>query len=500
MPGDGLDPLIPLIQEEFTMPQPFATMSLESLIHGGFFRDAGEWIERDLLSNGSPQDGYQKLLYSIYFRQVARLDEAKEILGLGEQGGTVDVNGVFNYVQASLGQGRYTDALRMIDRLALGVNQDSGHAADGVLMHMHSIRSTLQSLTAKRMAPIPSTQGRQPTYRIDTSERREKSPSLVSDNIHPVSICDAVFCPDSHTWADCHSNNLLQQLLQANHDFSGFFGGSRPSLRAVPEALLTRAITIAGPALYIPATLHFGHFLTQCAGFLHPLARMDLALSQDQPITCLLDGCLPEPFKRLIERGSSRPVLFRQLTDQPVRAQQLIVSDCSWLEWHYCNRQHVELFARAAKSYANSSDVRPEPGYGRVYFSRSRVASGLRLSMNELDLERRLEAMGFKIVHPQKLDLSSLIKILDSADILVGSMGSAMHNLLFRTINKPLKVVNLAHFLPPYNFVLIESALGILDNFYLRACEEVRSVGNEPNRLYFDIPSICDRVDGILSI
>jgi len=480
------------------VPQPAAATSLESLVHGGFFRDAGELIDQELSRNGPPEDGYRRLLYSIYFRQVARLDEAKEILGLGDSGITADVNGVFNYVQASLCQGQYADALGMIDRLQVGLDHDLSQASDGLLVHLNAVRGSMKHLTAGLTEPLPSRFGRQPCYRIDNGDRRERSPSLVSDEAHPIHLRDAVFCPHSHTWSDSKDHALLPQLLQPNHDFSGFFGGSRPAVRLQPEHLLQQASVITGPTLYVPATLHFGHFLTQCAGFLHPLARNIAELPTDQPITCLLDGCLPESFKRLIEWGATRPVVFQELSDQPVRATQLIVSDSSWIEWHYCNRFHAQLFTRAAVVHSQSSNS-SHSASRRVYFSRSRLTSGLRLSMNEQDLECRLESMGFTIIHPQDLDLAEIVTILDSADVLAGAMGSAMHNLLFRTSARPLTTINLAHFLPPYNFAMIESALSIEDNYYLRACEEVRSANSGPNSLYFDIPRICGDIENILS-
>lgn len=475
-----------------------SSVSLESLVHGGFFRDAGERIDRDLLSGGIPADGYKKLLYSIYFRQVARLDEAREVLGLKPDGNTQDVNGVFNYVQASLCQGRYMDAIRMIDRLAAGLGLDLNQATDGLLPHLGSIRTTLESLMAGRTGPLPFACGRHPTYWSERGDRLERSPSIVGDQIVPIRTYDAVFCPQSHAWSDIHSHALLTKLLQPHHDFRSFFGGAKPAKRIATEQLLQDVTTITGPALYVPSTLHFGHFLTQCAGFLNPLARTDLSLRSDQPITCLLDGNLPEPFKDMIARGSTRPVIFRELSDQPVRATELIVADCTWIEWHYCHRDHPQLFARVAASYVGPNG-QDEPDCRRVYFSRSRLTSGLRLSMNEEILEHHLEAMGFRIIHPQELDLPSLITAMNSAEILIGSMGSAMHNLLFRTSPRPLTTINLAHFLPPYNFAMIEAALGIEDNHYLRACEEVRTVSGEPNSLYFDISTICSRIESIVT-
>lgn len=475
-------------------------ISLESLVHGGFFKQAGEWIEHDLATNGHPQDAYRRLLYSIYFHQVARLNEARDILQIDGLGPIEDINAAFNYVKAALSQGRYSQAISMIAKLSAEAKPAPGAPINDLQNHLQSVQRALEAFTGNRNGPPPSTIGSHPTYWIAGCDKVQLSPSVLSDLPHRIDLRDAVFCPQSLTWYHTDSEQPVVELLQPNHDFSAFYGGACPEESTVLSSLRANAQTISGPVLYVPATLHFGHFLTQCAGFLHPISRANEFLSDEQPITCLLNGKLPDFFKHIIEMGSPRKISFLEIQSEPIHASQLIVSDSTWIEWHYCNRRHCDLFRNAATSLLLQNSLAQKAAsanHHRIYLSRSRLQNGLRLSANENELEQHLETMGFTTVHPQDLRISELIYILNNAEIVVGPMGSAMHNLLFRTTNNNLKILNLAHFLPPYNFALIEGALGIRSNYYLRGCEEVRSAQG-PNMLYFDVPSILSTVEGLL--
>lgn len=474
--------------------------SLESLVHGGFFKQAGEWIAHDFATIGSPQDAYKRLLYSIYFRQVAHLNEALDVLRIDGSVPVQDANAAFNYVQAALSQGSYGKAISMIAKLSAGAKPAPGAPVNDVLNHLQSVQKTLETFTRNRNDPPPSTNGSHPSYWIAGCDKVQLSPSLLSDLPHPVSLRDAVFCPQTQTWYHTDSGQPVVELLQPNHDFCAFYGGARPEEGKTLSSLRENAQAILGPVLYVPATLHFGHFLTQCAGFLHPISRANEFLADEQPITCLLNGKLPDLFKHIIEMGSPRNISFLELHNQPIHASQLIVSDTTWIEWHYCNTRHRDLFGNAASSLLleNSLVQKTTPArHHKIYLSRSRLKNGLRVSANENELEQHLEAMGFTTVHPQDIRISELIHILNNADIVAGPMGSAMHNLLFRTTDNDLKVLNMAHFLPPYNFALIEGALGIRSNYYLRGCEEVRSPAGF-SMLYFDVPGILSTVEELL--
>jgi capsular polysaccharide biosynthesis protein len=315
-------------------------------------------------------------------------------------------------------------------------------------------------------------------------------------------VVDAVYCPTSRTWYELSTNLPILELLQPSHDFSGFYAGSQPQKEIDTYRLLEDAIEIDAESLYLPATLHYGHFLTQSAAYLHPLAALPGSLC-DHSITCLMSGHLTAGFQSIIEAGSCAPLKYYQIDSQPIHARRLIVSQCSWIEWHYANKVHSNLFSNATKNILGLIDDVILPSHfkhepKKLYMSRSRLTDGLRFSVNELELERKLESLGFITVHPQELSLKELMQILQSADILVGSMGSAMHNLLFRLPSKPITVVNIAHFLPPYNFAMIEAVSGLTNSHYLRASEELKDAEGI-NRLYFDVPKILECVHSLIA-
>jgi capsular polysaccharide biosynthesis protein len=65
----------------------------------------------------------------------------------------------------------------------------------------------------------------------------------------------------------------------------------------------------------------------------------------------------------------------------------------------------------------------------RIYISRSKV-DGRKL-INEPQVEKLFESLGFKIVHPQEMAISDQVKLFSTAKMIAGSGGSAMHNTLF---------------------------------------------------------------------
>lgn len=71
---------------------------------------------------------------------------------------------------------------------------------------------------------------------------------------------------------------------------------------------------------------------------------------------------------------------------------------------------------------------RPELGF-KVYISRSKIANGQ--CENETELEKLLAARGWKICHPEDLDIKKQIEILAAAEKIFTISGSALHNMIF---------------------------------------------------------------------
>jgi capsular polysaccharide biosynthesis protein len=65
-------------------------------------------------------------------------------------------------------------------------------------------------------------------------------------------------------------------------------------------------------------------------------------------------------------------------------------------------------------------------GPERVYLSRSRYGPNRALT-NETEVERRFEARGFTVLHPQELDIAEQVASIRHARLIAGSAGSAMY-------------------------------------------------------------------------
>lgn len=67
-----------------------------------------------------------------------------------------------------------------------------------------------------------------------------------------------------------------------------------------------------------------------------------------------------------------------------------------------------------------------------IYMSRRLIDKNDRPIVNELELEQELLMRGYRICHPQHLSIVDQIIEINSCDKIIGPLGSAMHNLLWR--------------------------------------------------------------------
>ena len=74
-----------------------------------------------------------------------------------------------------------------------------------------------------------------------------------------------------------------------------------------------------------------------------------------------------------------------------------------------------------------------EPPNRPIYLSRRALGPGHRSLQGEAELEARLEAEGYLIVHPDRLTLADQIALFNQDKPVVAPMGSSLHTVLFRT-------------------------------------------------------------------
>lgn len=77
----------------------------------------------------------------------------------------------------------------------------------------------------------------------------------------------------------------------------------------------------------------------------------------------------------------------------------------------------------------------PQPDDTPVYLSRTRLPADRRATLGEVALERRLQAAGVRIVHPQEQPLREQIALISRARTVIGLHGTALHLTILRDID-----------------------------------------------------------------
>lgn len=78
------------------------------------------------------------------------------------------------------------------------------------------------------------------------------------------------------------------------------------------------------------------------------------------------------------------------------------------------------------------SSAKPSKFTGKkIYLSRSKLTKGKRQIIGEHELETWLEGNGFVIIHPESIPLYEQVKMFESAEVIVGCIGSALHAQIF---------------------------------------------------------------------
>lgn len=196
--------------------------------------------------------------------------------------------------------------------------------------------------------------------------------------------------------------------------------------------------THAGAAIYLgPLMEHFGHFL------LESLSRLWYARRHPELPVVWSRRVGPGSMTRAAARGGDPLTVWQRdiletlavtnplvLVDVPTRFETLIVPE---LGNHFQHSFHPELAAALAC-------VRHAPVPGRrLWLSRSKLPERLgNLSMPEV--EARLAALGWTIVHPEALSFPEQMAAFAGAERIAGEQGSAFHNVLFLEDPKTLRL------------------------------------------------------------
>ena len=195
------------------------------------------------------------------------------------------------------------------------------------------------------------------------------------------------------------------------------------------------------PVLFI-GTLHgcWGHCLTDSLRrmwFFASPRREECRHLRVAYMTLLEDEVLPP---NLLEIFKLLGFDLREATriDQPTAIRECVVPDVGYvsanagLTWGYPPHgpllptlEFGELFDFIVRRVGVGRGGHP---VRKVYFSRTRCS---RWDYGEEAIERAFASRGFEIVHPEKLSLAEMLRILDETAVFASTEGSCSHNAVF---------------------------------------------------------------------
>jgi capsular polysaccharide biosynthesis protein len=230
----------------------------------------------------------------------------------------------------------------------------------------------------------------------------------------------------------------------------------------------TDFITVDEPVVYLSwLQNHWGHFLTE------GISRL-WALSQYPELKQMLGAycCYHLPHQNIrdfIEALDFNIYIGGDRRNQAIRFRKVFIPFPSFANQAKAYSVHRNAALKVVESYLQED--RPEVSNQPVFMSRSKVSSA-RTIRNQTELERALTRMGFLIVHPEELSLSSQINLFSHYRYFTGCWGSAFHSAILSRCPETIATHVLLDDTPNFDYLMFDSILGNEAN-YVRALTPV---------------------------
>ena len=138
----------------------------------------------------------------------------------------------------------------------------------------------------------------------------------------------------------------------------------------------------------------------------------------------------------------------------------------------------LRLFSDQGKAKAPKQTAQP------LYFSRRLLSKGRRNIINEYQLEQELKSKGVAVYYPEKLSLVQQINLINKHEIIMGTMGSALYNILFNiALDKKMICLTFSHHFY-INSLIINALMGIEVAYISSLSPEEKAL--EENQKYHD--------------
>lgn len=190
--------------------------------------------------------------------------------------------------------------------------------------------------------------------------------------------------------------------------------------------------------------VYCGYFVNQWGHFLiEAVARLWYFLEKDDSIDHYV-FFVNENEKRII--SGNFKVFFELLgildkivlINEPTQYREVIIPELSYNRSNYFSNQYKRIFNYIAEKAINPE---VEAKFSKIFFSRSKIS---RINQKEFGLEMLddfFERNGYKVLHPEQLNLKDLINFIQNADEIATMSGSVHHNLLFAQDNKKIIII-----------------------------------------------------------
>ncbi|ESQ88908.1 hypothetical protein ABAC460_14095 [Asticcacaulis sp. AC460] len=298
-----------------------------------------------------------------------------------------------------------------------------------------------------------------------------------------VLLHDAVFMPNGERFGIFDSEG---RIVPAAIDFRTPQLLSKQSLAARIE--LSEVTQTAPDVLYIYCGYmnpHFGHFL------INTLSRFwDVAYLRGMRAKFVYHGVdiaamYSLPFVRAIFEAMG---LIREdfvTFDTPTRLSNLIVPDTSFQEQRAGFTRFRDLCLDLGRKLSPKSDA--EPNERPIYYSKSRLQSGVGGFDNEAEFETVMAGLGVDIVYPETLSLAEQIRLLNSRSLVFGTAGSFLHNTIFCESDARFVILNPSLQINT-NFTIIDKLTGSDVTYYYP--EDMQVLPSEDRKGFLTLRSI----------
>jgi capsular polysaccharide biosynthesis protein len=311
-----------------------------------------------------------------------------------------------------------------------------------------------------------------PTVRPPVFSVSEGSPGITEhEDLVYIPTVNALYRLDGTIIPESRRIHFDQSMVavKTSETFRKKMEGVYPSRVRVPKdlAIEDRPVVLLGNN-----TAHFGHFLLEglarmwpiLSGEVHP--RNETILVTNSTPQASFAGKFFEPLGVLFADilSPSVPTLYRRV--------RVVAPSINHI--FNINRQFAEVHRElAARMMSNRRFERP------VFISRAGVANGIHVFHGEDVLEAEFVAKGFEAIRPETLSFPDQLSLFAKCPLIVGSIGSAFHSILFEpehrnTVRVMMSPENVGH-----RFPMVDAVCRGHQSWYLNVMPAVTKRGQQ---------------------